>query len=67
MIPSENDINESVKRLNRIDAGISATAASIVLKARFHNTPIISWENGKIVEIDPFTIELPEDKNKPKS
>ena len=62
--PSEEDINNSLEILNKINAGMAATRESIIKNARFHNTPIISWQDGKIVEIDPFSIELEEDKKK---
>ncbi len=55
--------DKNIEKLNLINAAFAASSINVVKEARFYNTPIISWQDGKIVEIDPFSIKLDEDKN----
>ena len=58
------NIDNPIEIINKISAGLAASDITVIKQARFHNTPIISWDNGKIIKTDPFTIPIPEDNNK---
>jgi len=45
------------------DAAMEEAAKTVLQRAKQHNTPIIVWRNGKIVELDPFAEDAPNSKN----
>jgi len=47
----------------RADAAMEEAAETVLQRAKQHNTPIIVWRNGKIVELDPFAEESPSSKS----
>jgi len=55
---------DSTTEMDNITKGIRAAGSEAVRKARYHNSKIISSKDGKMVEIDPHTIRLPEDLDK---
>ncbi len=46
--------NES-EFVKRTKAAAVEAADTVVAVARQHDTPIIVWENGETIEIDPYT------------
>ncbi len=50
-----DDMPEIVKQAN---AAMELAAGDVLLRARQHNTPIIVWRDGKVVELDPFSPEF---------
>ena len=51
---------EAVKKAN---AAMAQAANDVVERARRHNTPIVVWRDGKVVELDPFSPEFDEPKD----
>ena len=45
------------------DAAMQDAAEVVLERARKHNTPIVVWRDGKIVELDPFSPEFDEPKD----
>ncbi len=60
MIPDE--LPTVVKQAN---AAMKEAADVVLQRARRHNTPIIVWRDGKVVELDPFSPEFDEPKQQP--
>ncbi|TWU46567.1 hypothetical protein [Rubripirellula reticaptiva] len=44
----------------RTNAAMKETRKVVVDRARKHNTPIVLWREGKVVELDPFSPEFDE-------
>jgi hypothetical protein len=40
-------------------------ANDVLLRARRHNTPIVVWRDGKVVELDPFSPEFDKPEERP--
>ncbi|WP_372723886.1 hypothetical protein [Novipirellula sp.] len=47
----------------RTNAAMKETRKVVVDRARKHNTPIVLWRDGKVVELDPFSPEFDEPKD----
>lgn len=47
----------------RTNAAMKETRKVVVDCARKHNTPIVLWRDGKVVELDPFSPEFDEPRN----
>jgi len=45
------------------NAAMKETRKVVVERARKHNTPIVLWRDGKIVELDPFSSEFDDAKD----
>ena len=45
------------------DAAMAEAAETVLQRAKQHNTPIIVWRDGKIVELDPYAEEAPRSKS----
>lgn len=45
------------------NAAMQDAARVVVERARRHNTPIVVWRDGKILELDPFSPEFDEPKD----
>ncbi len=56
-----DDTPEIVKQAN---AAMEEAAEVVLQRARRHNTPIVVWRDGKVVELDPFSPEFDEPKDK---
>ncbi len=54
-----DDTPEIVKQAN---AAMEEAADVVLERARRHNTPIVLWRDGKVVELDPFSPEFDEPK-----
>ncbi|MGB7343848.1 MAG: hypothetical protein WBD20_06530 [Pirellulaceae bacterium] len=50
--------------IKQADAAMEEAAEVVLRRARQHNTPIIVWRDGKVVELDPFSSEFDEPKDK---
>ena len=46
----------------RTNAAMKETRKVVIDRARQHNTPIVLWRDGKVVELDPFSPEFDEPK-----
>ena len=57
-----DDTPEIVKQANE---AMKQAANDVLLRARRHNTPIVVWRDGKVVELDPFSPEFDEPKEQP--
>ncbi|TWU62285.1 hypothetical protein [Crateriforma conspicua] len=57
-----DDTPETVKQAN---AAMEQAANDVLLRARRHNTPIVIWRDGKVVELDPFSPEFDDPKQQP--
>ena len=56
-----NKLPEGKQLLDLIAIGVSASVVTAWEQARRYNTPLIVWEDGKIVEIPPEELPLPSD------
>lgn len=45
------------------NAAMRETRKVVIDRAREHNTPIVLWRDGKIVELDPFSAEFDDVKD----
>ena len=54
-----DDTPETVKQAN---AAMVQAADDVLQRARRHNTPIVVWRDGEVVELDPFSPEFDEPK-----
>ena len=56
----------AVSRDWRTDA-LAESHRNVILRHRAAGVPLVGWRDGKVVEVDPYTVELPEvrehDKN----
>ena len=43
--------------VKQADAAMEEAADMVLQRAKQHNTPIVVWRNGKIVELDPLAAE----------
>ncbi|WP_442510441.1 hypothetical protein SH528x_002062 [Novipirellula sp. SH528] len=57
-----DDTPEIVKQAN---AAMEQAANDVLLRARHHNTPIVVWRDGKVVELDPHSPEFDEPPEQP--
>ena len=48
--------------VKRADAAMEEAAEVVLQRARQHNTPIVVWRDGKVVELDPFSEEFDQPK-----
>ncbi|WP_164102532.1 hypothetical protein [Candidatus Laterigemmans baculatus] len=48
--------------VRKADAAMEEAAKDVVERARRHNTPIVVWRDGKVVELDPFSEEFDQPK-----
>ena len=49
----------------RLDRAMQQAFWDAVRLHRLHRIPLVVWRDGGIREVDPFTIELPEDDGEP--
>lgn len=49
--------------IKQADAAMAEAAKVVLQRARRHNTPIVVWRDGKVVELDPFSPEFDEPKS----
>ena len=46
------------------NAAMRETRKVVIDRAREHNTPIVLWRDGKVVELDPFSAEFDDVKDR---
>lgn len=44
--------------IRKADAAMKEAAEEVLERAQRHNTPIVVWRDGKVVELDPFSEEF---------
>ncbi|WP_417731576.1 hypothetical protein [Rosistilla oblonga] len=49
--------------IKKADAAMEEAAEVVLQRARQHNTPIVVWRDGKVVELDPFSPEFDRQKS----
>ncbi|MEM6691273.1 MAG: hypothetical protein AAF664_17740 [Planctomycetota bacterium] len=49
-----DDVSDFVKQA---DLAMQDAAEVVLRRAREHNTPIIVWRDGKVVKLDPFSLD----------
>jgi hypothetical protein len=58
---SDKDITALFREGTAVDRAVANAAMDAVRLHRRHNVPLVSWEGGQVVHIDPWTVTLPED------
>ncbi|TWU40190.1 hypothetical protein Q31b_35350 [Novipirellula aureliae] len=56
-----NDFCDSLRHARdyvKANAAMEPSTNDVLLRARQHNTPIVVWRDGKVVELDPFSLEF---------
>jgi hypothetical protein len=56
------DISALMRERTAVDRAIILAAQDAVRLHRRHNEPLVSWKDGQVVHIDPWTVPLPEDE-----
>ena len=55
------DISALMRERTAVDRAVALAAQDAVRLHRRYNEPLVSWEDGQVVHIDPWTVPLPED------
>jgi len=55
------DISALMRERTAVDRAVALAAQDAVRLHRLHNEPLVSWREGEVVYIDPWTVPLPED------
>ena len=50
--------DETPEIVKQANAAMELAASDVLLRARRHNTPIVVWRDGQVVELDPFSSEF---------
>ena len=58
---SDKDIGALFRDGAAVDRAVAHAAQDAVRLHRRHNVPLVSWRDGKVVHVDPWSIPLPED------
>ncbi len=58
---SDKDITALFREGTAVDRAVALAAQDAVRLHRRFNEPLVSWEDGQVVYIDPWTVPLPED------
>jgi hypothetical protein len=58
---SNQEIEQAFIDGTRIDRAMTAAKHAAVRLHRMHGLPMAFWEDGRVVYVDPHTIEIPED------
>jgi hypothetical protein len=58
---SDKDITALFREGTAVDRAVGNAAMDAVRLHRRHNVPLVSWRDGEVVHIDPWTVPLPED------
>ena len=54
--------DETPEIVKQANAAMELAASDVLLCARRHNTPIVVWRDGQVVELDPFSSEFDKPK-----
>jgi hypothetical protein len=60
---NNQDIRDAFESGERIDRAMDRAFLEAVRLHRLHEVPMALWEDGKVRQVDPFTIPLPEDED----
>lgn len=60
---NNQDVQDAFESGERIDRAMDRAFLEAVRLHRRHGVPMALWENGKVRQVDPLTIPLPEDKD----
>ena len=55
------DISALIEDRTAVDRAVAHAAQDAVRLHRRHNVPLVSWRDGEIIHVDPWSIPLPED------
>lgn len=58
---NNQDVQKAFESGERIDRAMDRAFFEAVRLHRLHGVPLALWEDGKVREVDPFAITLPED------
>jgi len=59
---NNQDVQEAFESGERIDRAMNRAFFAAVRLHRLHGVPMALWEDGKVRQVDPFTIALPEEE-----
>ncbi len=54
--------DETPEIVKQANAAMEQAANDVLQRARRHNTPIVVWRDGKVVELDPYAPEFDDPK-----
>ncbi len=54
------DIGRIIREGTAIDRAMVAAQRRVILRHRQLGIPLVLWRDGRVVEVDPHTVELPE-------
>jgi uncharacterized protein (DUF433 family) len=57
----ERDIESLIVDGEVLDRAMVATQRHVILRHRALGLPLVLWRDGKVVEVSPFSVELPEE------
>ncbi|HET7228624.1 MAG TPA: hypothetical protein VFJ16_01345 [Longimicrobium sp.] len=60
---SDKDIGALFRDGSAVDRAVALAAQDAVRLHRRHNVPLVSWADGRVVHVDPWTVPLPEDES----
>jgi hypothetical protein len=58
---NSRDVQDAFESGERIDQAMNRAFFAAVRLHRLHGVPMALWEDGKVCQVDPFTIALPEE------
>jgi hypothetical protein len=59
---NNQDVQEAFESGERIDRAMDRAFFAAVRLHRLHGVPMALWEGGKVRQVDPFTIALPQEE-----
>lgn len=59
---NNQDVQEAFESGERIDQAMDRAFFAAVRLHRLHGVPMALWEDGHVREVDPFTIQLPDEE-----
>jgi hypothetical protein len=63
---NNQDVQEAFESGERIDRAMDRAFFAAVRLHRLHGVPMALWEDGKVRQVDPFIIPLPEEEGGPR-
>ena len=58
---SDKDITALFREGTAVDRAVANAALDAVRLHRRYNEPLVSWEDGHVIYVDPWEVPLPED------
>lgn len=62
---SSHEIEELLRDGRVVDRAMVAARRRLIQEHRLRGLPLAVWRDGRVVEISPFSIELPEEEPAP--